>query len=250
MCPGVNVERFGFGHHKPFSNAELNGLKLTGGDVGNTYLEAYTTEKVCVRAGPEFGPFEGHLLVIEKALYGLRTSGARFHAKFADTLRVMGFTPTYADPNVWIRDAGDVCEYVVVYVDDILTALKDPDSFYKELQSDPWNYKLKNVEEPRFHLGGDFFRDKDGTLCYGAQTYVKRLVETYKELFGEQPKEVHLPLDKDDKPELDESPLLGPDGIKRYQTLIGAAQWLITLSRFDIAHADKLNLRFTAIASG
>ena len=54
---------------------------------------------------------------------------------------------------------------------------------------------------------------------------------------GEQPKEVHSPLDKDDKPELDESPLLGPDGIKRFQTLIGAAQWLITLSRFDIAHA-------------
>ena len=129
----------------------------------------------------------------EKALYGLRTSGARFHAKFADTLRAMGFTPTYADPNVWIRDAGDVYEYVVVYVDDILTALKDPDSFYKELQSDPWNHKLKNVEEPRFHLGGDFFREKDGTLCYGAQTYVKRLVETYKELFGEQPKASVLP---------------------------------------------------------
>ena len=117
--------------------AELNGLKLTGGDVGNAYLKAYTTEKVCVRVGPEFGPLEGHSLVIEKALYGLRTSGARFHAKFADTLRAMGFTPTYADPNVWIHDAGDVYEYVVVYVDDILTALKDPDSFCKELQSDP-----------------------------------------------------------------------------------------------------------------
>ena len=112
------------------------------------------------------GPLEGHLLVIEKALCGLCTSGARFHAKFADTLRALGFTPTYADLNVWIRDAGDVYEYVVVYVDDILTALKDPDSFYKELQSDPWNYKLKNVEEPRFHLGGAFFRDKDGTLCW------------------------------------------------------------------------------------
>ena len=79
--------------------AELNGLKLTGGDVGNAYLEACTTEKVCVHAGPKFGPLEGHLLVIEKALYGLRTSGARFHAKFADTLRAMGFMPTYADPN-------------------------------------------------------------------------------------------------------------------------------------------------------
>ena len=62
-------------------------------------------------------------------------------------------------------------------------------------------------------------------------------MEAYKELFGEQPKEVHSPLDKDDKLELDDTPLLGPDGIKHFQTLIGAAQWLITLSRFDIVHA-------------
>ena len=45
-------------------------------------------------------------------------------------------------------------------------------------------------------------------------------------------------LDEDDKPELDDTPLLGPDGVKRFQTLIGAAQWLITLSKFDIAQRD------------
>ena len=44
-------------------------------------------------------------------------------------------------------------------------------------------------------------------------------------------------MDKDNKPELDDSPPLGPDGIKHFQKLIGAAQWLITLSRFDVAHA-------------
>ena len=126
--------------------AELNGLEITGGDIGNAYLEAYTKEKVCFVAGDEFGPLKGHLMVIDKALYGLRTSGVRFHAKFADTLQKLGFTPTYADPDVWIRDAGSCYEYVVVYVDDILTALKNPKEFYAKLQGDPWNYKLKNVE--------------------------------------------------------------------------------------------------------
>ena len=77
------------------------------------------------------------------------------------------------------------------FVDATLTALKDPDSFHKESQSNPWNHKLKNVEEPKCHFGGDFFGDKDRTLCHGVQTYVKRLVETYKELFSEQLKEVH-----------------------------------------------------------
>ena len=123
------------------------------------------------------------MMVVEKALYGLRTSGARFHAKFADTLRSLGFTPTYADPDVWMRDAGDCYEYVCVYVDDILTALKNPEEFYKALTSEPYNYILKNVEEPKYHLGGNFFRDKDGTFCYGSNDYVKRLTDNYKMMF-------------------------------------------------------------------
>ena len=226
--------------------AELNGLEVTGGDIGNAYLEAYTKEKVCFRAGPEFGALAGHLLMIDKALYGLRTSGARFHAKLADTLRALGFKPTYADPDVWIRDAGNCSEYVVVYVDDIFTALKNPSKFYDSLRGDPWFYKLKNVEEPKYHLGGDFFRDKDGTYCYGAQTYVKRLVENYKTMFGELPKEYHAPMEKDDKPELDESPLEGPAGIQQFQSLIGAVQWTISLCRFDVLHAVMSLGRFRA----
>ncbi len=175
--------------------------------------------------------------MVDKALYGLRTSGARFHAKFDDTLRKLGFTPTYADPNVWIRDAGDCYEYVVTYVDDILTALKDPDTFYAKLRSRPWNYKLKNVEEPKYHLGGDFFRDRDGTFCYSAQTYIKRMMDNYKVMFGEPPTEFHSPMEKGDQPELDDSPLLGPEDVQKFQSLIGAIQWTISLNRFDVTHA-------------
>ena len=224
--------------------AELNGLELTGGDIGNAYLEAYTTEKVCFTAGPEFGPLAGHTLIVVKALYGLRTSGSRFHAKLCDTMRTLGFRPCLADPDVWLRDAGRCYEYVVVYVDDLFTALVNPKEFFEAIQTDPWNYKLKGVEEPKYHLGGDFFRDSDGTFCYGAQTYIKRLVENYKRLFGELPKEVHAPMDHDDHPELDETPFCGPDDTAKYQSMIGAMQWLISLCRFDIAQAVMSLSRF------
>jgi hypothetical protein len=56
--------------------AELNGLDTMVGDVSSAYLEACTNEKVYFIAGPEFGSLQGHLFVIYKALYGLRTSGA------------------------------------------------------------------------------------------------------------------------------------------------------------------------------
>ena len=48
--------------------AELNNLEIQGTDVGNAYLEAYTTEKVAIIAGPEFGPLEGHTLIVSRAL--------------------------------------------------------------------------------------------------------------------------------------------------------------------------------------
>ena len=51
--------------------AELNDLDIMVGDVSSAYLEAYSQEKVCFIAGPEFGPLEGHLLVLVRALYGV-----------------------------------------------------------------------------------------------------------------------------------------------------------------------------------
>jgi Reverse transcriptase (RNA-dependent DNA polymerase) len=83
--------------------AELNGLQLWDTDIGNAYLEAYTTEKVCIIAGPEFGEREGHILVMCKALYGFRSSGARWHDRFADCIRELGFFPCNAEPDIWMR---------------------------------------------------------------------------------------------------------------------------------------------------
>jgi hypothetical protein len=56
--------------------AELNHLEIWSTYIGNAYPEAYTSEKVYIIAGPEFGEREGHILIISKALYGLQSSGA------------------------------------------------------------------------------------------------------------------------------------------------------------------------------
>jgi hypothetical protein len=95
--------------------AKLNGLKVEAADVGNAYLEAYTKEKLYIIAGSKFGDHQGDVLVIVKALYGLRTSGAQFHEKFADTLHNMEFFPCKADPDVWMKDCGTHYEYIYVF---------------------------------------------------------------------------------------------------------------------------------------
>jgi hypothetical protein len=124
--------------------------------------------------------------------------------------------------------------------------MKDPKELMDKLQSKPYEYKLKGVDEPKYHLGGDFFRDKEGTLCYGAQTYVKRLIDNYEKMFNEKPKKVKSPLEHGDHPELDLTEYCDEDEITKYQSLIGALQWTISLCRFDIAAAVMTMGRFRA----
>ena len=49
------------------------------------------------------GPPPDHTLIIFKALYGLRTSGLRYHERFPDYRRDLGFAPCKAEPDNWIR---------------------------------------------------------------------------------------------------------------------------------------------------
>ena len=217
--------------------AELNNLNLMQGDIGNAYLESKTLEKVYYVTGPEFGPLEGHTFIIVKALYGLWSSGLWYHEKFAETMHTLRFFQSFTDPDVWMRDASDVYEYLVVYVDDLFAVMKDAQGFFDALQTDPWNYKLKGVGDPKYHLGSDFFRDNDGTLCMGAQTYVKRFLLNYELLFGELPKMVFSPIDHEDHPKLDNTMPCGPEDTTKFQSLIGACQWMISLCRFDLAQA-------------
>jgi len=66
--------------------------------------------------------------------------------------------------------------------------------------------------------------------------YIEKLLGTYEHIFGSKPKQnVTSPLEKGDHPELDMSEEL--DGIKNYQSLIGALQWSISLGRIDITTA-------------
>ena len=53
--------------------SKLNNMKVWGADIGNAYLKATTKEKLYIVAGPEFEQLQGHILVIHKALYGLKS---------------------------------------------------------------------------------------------------------------------------------------------------------------------------------
>jgi hypothetical protein len=56
--------------------ASLDNLQLPSCNIQNVYLTADCREKIYIIAGPEFGSEAGSVMVIKKALYGLKSSGA------------------------------------------------------------------------------------------------------------------------------------------------------------------------------
>ena len=84
-----------------FFLGELYGLSCCACDIGNAFLYGKTKEKVYITAGPEFGTMLcGKNLIINKSLYGLKTSAARFHEHLAESLLRLGFKKTKHDPDL------------------------------------------------------------------------------------------------------------------------------------------------------
>jgi hypothetical protein len=59
---------------------ELYRLSCFACDIVNAFLYGKIKDKVYITSGPEFGAnLNGKKLLIDKPLYGLKTSAARFH---------------------------------------------------------------------------------------------------------------------------------------------------------------------------
>ena len=70
------------------------------------------------------------------------------------------------EPDIWMclcRE--DHYEHIAVYVDDLIIASKDPKATIDVL-TNKHSFKLKGTRPISYHLGCDFGRDDDGTLCF------------------------------------------------------------------------------------
>jgi hypothetical protein len=93
----------------------------------NAYLNARCHEKIWFEGGIEIGEDRGKALIVTRALYSLKSSGAAWRADLAGTPRDLKLTSTQAEPDIWIQSGGThYYDMELVYVDDILVFAKDP----------------------------------------------------------------------------------------------------------------------------
>ena len=116
-------------------------------------------------------------------------------------------------------------EYIAIYVDDLSISERDPKSLMDSLE------KIIPIlkERDQFNFIPDvIYCDRNGVLWFLQHKYIDKMVHTYMNMFGTNPKlqnSVRDTLQKGDHPDIDTSALLDNYYTQKYQSLIGYLQW-------------------------
>ena len=240
-----------------FLVAALNDLDILAGDIQNAFLEAPTKEKIFFYAGEEWKADKDRVVVVIRALYGLKSSALQFRNHLADTLgNKLGFKSSLADPDLWYKAATDTAgnkyySYILVYVDDLLIIDKIPQRYMKQIQ-ESFTVKPDSIEEPKTYLGADiskvYYPDNSYAWTMGSYTYVKKAIKNLKAKMAKDGLEfnkklsdpaisVPQPLSSVSyRPELDTSVLCNDEQVTLFQNVIGILRWVVELGRIDIAY--------------
>ena len=174
--------------------AALNDLSILTCDICNAYLNApLKSELLWTEAGPEFGSDQGKVMILAKAVYGLKSAGNAWRQTLMSTLQDMNYVPSKADENLYQREAvgenGEVYyEWLLVYVDDLMCISEKPEETMNEIKK---TYDLKDtVKTPDRYLGADIgtWQLPDGREIWamGSKEYVKNAVKQVKEILAER----------------------------------------------------------------
>ena len=132
------------------------------------------------------------------------------------------------------------------------------------------HYMLKGVGKPEYYLGRNFHTTKDiegmkevnnddmnhhlsskwlkegVKTAFSARTYIEQSLNKLETMMGVKAFALqNSPISEAAHPELDDSPMLNSEDHSKFRSLIGCANWLVTLGRFDIAYAVNAFSRFS-----
>ncbi|CAI7914674.1 unnamed protein product [Closterium sp. NIES-54] len=132
-------------------------------DFGTAFLQGSMHEEIWLRRPPGFtGSFPaGTQWSLRRPVYSLRQAPREWHDTPRTTLAALGFTPSTADPSLFLHtDTSLPPFYVLVYVDDLVFATADNEAMTlvkSELQK---KHTCTDLGELRSYLGSQITRDR------------------------------------------------------------------------------------------
>ena len=125
-------------------------------------------------------------MIVNMELYGLKSSGAASRTKLVGVLHDIGYTPSKACTDVWLRpavkpDGAEYYEMVLCYIYDVFAISDMPMRTMDGIRS---VLKLKDdkTEDPDVYLGSKLSQveTETGTECWSmsSEKYVKAAIDT------------------------------------------------------------------------
>lgn len=202
-------------------------------DIKTAFLNGDLEEDVWVQQPPGYETGDnGMACHLHKSLYGLKQAPRAWHAKLREKLDLLGFTPSAADPALFIK-AGEKPIYLLTYVDDILVITDDTGALTKTKDDIMSFFDARDMGEATCFLGMDIHRDRKAHTITLVQ---RRLVNDLLTKYGmEECKPLSTPLSLATKLTKEGEPL--DTRTHGYSQLVGSMMYLSVCTRPDIAQA-------------
>jgi hypothetical protein len=146
-------------------------LELIQYDVVNAFVNAKLLDAVFMTLPPGYRK-PGKVLLLHKALYGLRISPLLWQKELSSTLRTAGYQPIPHEPCCFAKDG----ILIFFYVDDIVIAYRkgqDPKELVAALKK---QYELTGGNELQWFLGIEIIRDRPRKLLWLSQSaYIEKI---------------------------------------------------------------------------
>ncbi|CAI7872707.1 unnamed protein product [Closterium sp. NIES-54] len=215
-------------------------------DFSTAFLQGSLHEEIWLRRPPGFtGSFPaGTQWSLRRQVYGLCQAPCEWHVTLRTTLAALGFTPSTAEPSLFLcTDTSLPSFYVLVYVDDLVFATADTEALTLVKLELKKRYTCTNLGELRSYLVLQITQDRAWRTITLTQSHmVHQVLQRFSFRFSSlQP----TPLSTSHSlsaPPSDES--IEPSGL--YPELVGCLMYLITCTRPDLAYSLSLLARYVA----
>jgi hypothetical protein len=127
--------------------------------------------------GYENKSLPNHIYRLDKVLYGLKQAPRAWYSRFSAKLIDLGFRASKADTSLFFYRKGDVCIFVLIYVDDIIVASSTPDATLALLHDLKTDFALKDLGELHYFLGIEPKKVGEGIIL-SQEKYTDRYIET------------------------------------------------------------------------
>jgi hypothetical protein len=213
-------------------------LELLQYDAVNAFVNAKLQSNVFMKLPPGFrkGGREGRVLLLHKALYGLRIAPLLWQMELGNTLQTLGFKPIPNEPCCYQKNG----IFIFFYVDDIVVAFKkeDKQSALQAVQSLQQKYRLTGGNDLQWFLGMEIIRDRSAKVIWITQ--VMYLEKIYKLRTSDTAN--RTPMTKEELFPNEET--ASHQSVNWFKRAIGSLLYASVITRPDIAFATSRLARF------